>query len=121
LTVHFTNGTTSVFGPSYFTLAADGLSFDGMPILIGGTHPQPTDAILTGSFSPTTVTLFDTSTVKIAPTFSASIPFRAGGLSDGDLGIIAATPVPAVPEPSTWTLMAAAIAVFLSLRRLQKS
>ena len=41
LTVHFTDGTTSVFGPSYFTLNADGESLDGSPIAIGGSLPLP--------------------------------------------------------------------------------
>lgn len=110
LTVHFTDGTTSVLGSSYFTLSADGLSFDGGPISIGGANPKPTDATLTGSFSPTTITLFDASTLNVSPTFSASIPFRPGGLSDADLQIITATSAgTAVPEPGTWMLVATGI------------
>jgi len=92
LTVDFSDGSTVVYGSSYFTLAPDGLSFDGSVIPIGGANPQPTDATLTGTFSTTTVTLNDGSIQTISPTFSATIlPSSPPNLADGDLGIISAT------------------------------
>ncbi|MGH9663852.1 MAG: hypothetical protein ACRD9L_05475, partial [Bryobacteraceae bacterium] len=56
LLVDFSNGTSHTFGSSYFVLSADGISFDGSPIPIGGTNPTPTDATLTGTFSPLSIT-----------------------------------------------------------------
>lgn len=118
LAVHFTDGTTSNFGASYFTQNADGLSFDGGAIAIGAGKPKPIDATLTGVFNHTALTLFDGSRVDVASGFAALIPFRAGGLSDGDLQIITATSTTAtVPEPATWPLLAAALAALLASGR----
>ena len=47
LTVSFSDGSTSAFGDTYFTLAPDGLSFDGAPIAIGA-GVLPTGSMLTG-------------------------------------------------------------------------
>jgi len=82
LTVHYTDGSSSSFGSSYFTLGADVLSFDGTPIAIGGTSALPTDATLTGLFGVTDVALFDAQAISVMPSFSASIAFNAGGLAD---------------------------------------
>jgi hypothetical protein len=108
LTVHFNDGSTTIFGPSYFTLAADLLSFDGGTIPIGGSIPQPTSATLTGTFLDTTITLNDGSVVTILPGFTATIlPSSGLVLQDSDLAIINATSVTVsgVPEPGTLPLM----------------
>jgi len=109
LLVDFSDGSHVVFGPSYFTLAADGLSWDGSAIGIGGTNPQPVDATLTGTFSPTTIIENDGSVHTIDAGFSATILSSSPpDLADGDLAIISATESStAVPEPASvsWMLM----------------
>ena len=119
LTVDFSNGSTGVFGSSYFTLGLDGISFDGNPIAIGGTNPVPTEATLKGTFSPTTITLFDGSTHTILPTFTAVIlPSSPPTLADGDLAIIdATTGTSTVPEPGSWVLFGTSVACLGVLRR----
>ncbi len=73
LQVDFSDGSSQMLGSSYFTLGSDGLSFTGGIIPIGGANPFPTDAVLTGSFSPTDITLNDGSVVSILDSFSAEI------------------------------------------------
>lgn len=126
LTVDFTDGSQTTFGPSYFTLALDGLSFDGNTIAIGGGNPLPTDAFLTGSFSPLSIVLNDGTAQTILSSFSADIPVNAAGLSDGDFAVINAmtdtTPPPApapAPEPSTWMLLGIGLIGLLTFRRKQ--
>src|ERR1039458_6393013 len=123
LMVDFSSGPPVTYGPSYFTLSLDGISWDGGDIPIGGTNPIPVDATLTGVFSPTALMLFDLSTPNILPGFSATL-FGSGSLGmmqDGDNVIINATEAPssgAVPEPSSWILMAAGAALLaLAVRR----
>lgn len=121
LTVDFSDGSTVVYGSSYFTLAPDGLSFDGSVIPIGGANPQPIDATLTGTFSPTTVTLNDGSIQTISPSFTATIlPSSPPNLADGDIGIISATTttVSGVPEPGAVILLATVIALLFLPGRL---
>jgi hypothetical protein len=120
LTVHFANGSTTVFGSSYFTLAADGESFNGSPIAIGGTNPLPTSATLTGTFSPLTITLNSGgSPQSIQAAFSTTVnPSSGRTLADGDFGIIeATTAVTGVPEPGTWLLTGFGVAVAGVIRR----
>jgi hypothetical protein len=128
LTVHFDNATTQVFGPATFTLSGDGLSFNGSAIPIGGANPHPTDATLTGTFSPLSLTLDDASTVNIEAAFTATISPSVGTLlSDGDLAIIQATTTSGggggggnpVPEPGTMALIGSGVAGLLSRRRHQ--
>ena len=116
LHLDFTGGGTADFGPSYFTLGLDGLSWDGSPIPIGGNNPLPTLAVLTGTFSPTTINVSGIGTQTIEGAFSATIsPGSGSTLSDGDLAIINATPGTGgggggtVPEPSTWLLVSAGL------------
>jgi hypothetical protein len=88
LTVDFAGGGSHVFNSSYFTLDADGLSFDGKQLSTLAGPPTglfgATDAILTGVFSTGNLTLFDGSTATVVREFSATIS-DPGGLSDGDL------------------------------------
>ena len=108
LMVDFNNGTSHTYPSSYFTLAADGLSWNGADIPIGGANPKPIDATLTGSFTPTTIVETDGSVHTINPTFTTTFS-DSPTLVDGDLGIIYATDAGggAVPEPArvSWILM----------------
>ena len=117
LTVDFTHDKTEVFGSSYFSLALDGISFDGATIATGLFNAKPIDATLTGTFSPTELTLFDGSTVSILPTFSVTIESSAGvglPLLDGDFAIIEAT---TVPEPRSVFLVFTCFGVVLLFRK----
>jgi hypothetical protein len=104
LTVEFSSGLPMVFGPSYFSLSSDGFSLDGGTIPIDGANPQPTRAILTGTFMPTAVTLFDGTTDVLEPVFVASIfPSAGTTLQDQDLALVSG--ISSVPEPGTWVLL----------------
>lgn len=124
LTVDFSNSTSEVFGSSYFSLSSDGISFDGGTIVTGGANPVPLDATLTGTFSPTSVTLFDGSTDTISSDFTATIESSSGvgsPLNDADLAIIYATTSGGspVPEPSSlFLVMTCAGALLLFRKRL---
>jgi hypothetical protein len=125
LQVDFSDGSTTAFGPSYFSLSPDGFSFNGGVIPIGGANPQPIDATLTGAFSPTSLTLNDGSTDTIGGSFSASIPPSSPpNLSDGDLAVIYATttntgppPVTSTPEPGSILLLGTIVAIVVLCRR----
>src|ERR1039458_2077963 len=108
LVVDFVGGGTATFlpGSGYFSLAPDGESFNGTAIPIGGTNPEPIDATLTGTFSPTSI--LDPGADSILPTFSVFFS-DSPNLVDGDLGVIFATEGTAgssTPEPGTWMLLA---------------
>src|SRR5690348_14740305 len=124
LIVDFSDGSITNFGASYFTLGPDGLSLHGNPIAVGGTNAQPTDATLTGDFSPLTVTLNDGSTQNIEAAFSATIlPSSPPNLSDADLAVIFAKSAggpPSVPEPSTWLLFMTAFVGVFALRQFER-
>ena len=108
LVVSFSDGTSETVGSSYFSLAPDGLSFNGTPISIGSPNPQPTGATLTGALSPTSVTLFDGTTETLDPSFTAIIsPSSGSNLQDGDLVEIDATTttLSGTPEPQSWLLL----------------
>jgi hypothetical protein len=113
--VDFSSGPPHTYGPSYFTLSLDGISWNGGDIPIGGTSPIPVDATLTGVFSPTSLTLFDSSTPTILPGFSATLLGSGvrGLMQDGNNVIINATGASGAPtpEPSSWILMAAGAAL----------
>lgn len=74
---------------TYFTLAPDGLSYNGAAIPIGGTNPTPISAVLTGMFSPTTGLSGTDSGAILAP-FSVTLS-DSPTLMDGDVAVIDAT------------------------------
>ena len=124
LTVTFASGPSETFGSSYFTADPDG-SFDGIAESITSGQPSgfkgATGATLSGSFSPTTVTLYDGTTVTLSPGFTASIS-NLTGLADGNLGLIDAstsgiTPPPPVPEPESLVMVGTGLAALAGFRR----
>src|ERR1700742_599904 len=116
LTVDFLGGPSHTFDSSYFTLDADGLSFDGEQLSTLAGPPtglfNAVDATLTGTFSPGFLTLFDGSMVSIAPGFSVSLGGAKQTLQDGDFGVINAVET---PEPATWTMVGMGLIGLLSL------
>jgi hypothetical protein len=127
LVVDFSDGSTTTFGSSYFTLSPDGESLDGSSIAIGGLSPQPTSAILSGDLTPTTITVNGTpTTVNSAFDTATILPSSPPNLSDGDFAIINADtgvtpPPPSVPEPDmTWTLLVGSFIVLTFARRLRR-
>lgn len=86
LSVGVAAATTVIYPSTYFTLAPDGLSYDGTAIPIGGTHPKPVSATLTGMFSPTTVSTASGS-ITILPTFTTTVS-GSPTLVDGDTAVI---------------------------------
>jgi hypothetical protein len=119
LTLDFATGPSETFDSTsgYFTLAPDGLSYNGQDIFNISTDPV-TSAILTGNFSTTTVSLVGGGTVTIGSTFKATItPSSGTNLADGDFALITATtstgPPPGItPEPETWALFCAGLLGF---------
>jgi hypothetical protein len=119
LTVDFSDGSSTVFGPSHFTVGPDGLSLFGPGVDISGSNPQPTEAVLAGTVSHRFFTLYDGSIWVTRPPFalanstgtgnpllvhpagSCSGP-STGCLQDGDLAVIYVAASPAVPEPVAW-------------------
>ena len=73
---------------TYFTLAADGLSYNGTAIPIGGTNPIPISATLTGDFSPTTG--LPVGSGNILMPFSVTLS-DSPHLLDGEVAVIDAT------------------------------
>jgi hypothetical protein len=115
LTVDFANGTSEVFGPSYFTLDSDGLSLDGEQLSTLSSAPTglfgADEATLTGDFSAGDVMLNGGGTINILSSFSATIN-DPSGLSDDDLAIIDATQT---PEPPSWMMLATGLLLILFL------
>ncbi len=106
LTVDYSGGGSHVFDSSYFSLDADGFSFDGEQLSTLAGPPTglfgATDAFLTGIFSTSDFTLNDGTMAMVSPNFSAALTDANGLLSGGDLAVIDASPV---PEPATWTML----------------
>ena len=121
LVVQFSDGSTTTFGPSYFTLNPDGESLDGSPVAIGGVSPQPTEASLSGDLTPTTIDVSGTPTMVDASFDTATIlPSSPPNLADGDFAVINAEPaaVSATPEPDMiLTLILGSSMVLILARR----
>jgi hypothetical protein len=124
LDVKFSSGPDAIFGSSYFTLNADGISWMGnqLSTIVDQTQNGLAGAIsatLTGSFDTTTFLLFNDNTAMVSPTFSATISDPTG-LADGDFAIIDATtssgPPPTVPEPTPFLLIGTGLLAMLGLR-----
>ncbi len=114
LTLNFVGGVSESFGSSYFTLAGDGLSFNGSTISI--SLPVKS-AVVTGDFSPTTWTLNDGSTFTAGSAFTATITDSSGTLVDGDFAVIVGTSgAHIIPEPGTWLMVAAGFAILMLIR-----
>jgi hypothetical protein len=125
LVVDFSDGSTTTFGSSYFTLNPDGESLDGSPIAIGGVSPKPTSAILTGDLAPTTIDVSGTSTTVASSFDTATIlPSSPPNLADGDFAIINAEPgvaPPPIPEPDMiWTLLVGSFMALIFARRRRR-
>jgi PEP-CTERM motif len=116
LTVNFSNGTTQVFGSSYFTLNSDGISFVGNPL---STLNPVSNATLTGAFSTTTFNLNNGTSVTVGSTFSATLlPSSGTTLQDQDFVVIYGnTSVATTPEPESLTLMGTGLAALMAFRR----
>lgn len=122
LLVSFASGPDEIFGSSYFTVNADGISWTGNPLSTGIAQPGglagAVSATLTGTFDTTTLLEFDGTIVTIDPNFSATISDPLG-LSDGDFGLIDATAAgtpPVVPEPPPFFLLGTGTLALLGLR-----
>ncbi len=114
LALNFAGGSSESFGSSYFTLAPDGLSFDGATLSIS---TAVTSAVLTGDFGVTAWTLNDNSTFTASPSFTATITDPSGTLPSGDFAVIYRSSQTSVtPEPATWLLLAAGFAALLLFR-----
>ena len=98
-----------VFGPSYFSLNADGISLDGT--MISTLNPILT-ATLVGSFNTTSLTLNDSSHVTINPNFSIFLSDPMGPLQDGDNVILYGTTTNSIPEPSTFAVLGSGFGSF---------
>jgi hypothetical protein len=103
-----------------FSLDADGISWDGSSVS-ASTVEALTSITLTGTLSPTTVTLFDSSTVTLDSSFSAVLTDPTG-IKDGDLVVIFASAGTGggggtVPEPESLVLVASGVAGLAGLRR----
>jgi len=113
LTVHFSDGSITAFGPSYFTLNLDGESLDGSPIAIGGVSPKPTSAVLTGDLTPTAIIVNGTS-MTVNGAFDTATITDTPILVDGDFAIInAETGGSIIPEPNMMSTLA--VGSFLAL------
>lgn len=117
LTVYFAGNVSVTYGSSYFTLAGDGLSWNGDQLSTLNGAPTgllgAISATLTGTFVENTVQFNGISTAGIEDlNFSAAITDSSGFLQDGDYELINAT---ITPEPSTWLLLATGVLGFLIL------
>ena len=107
LTVQFSDGTTQTLDLGDFSLSADGESLDGMPFAVGGTSPQPVEAMLSGTLSPTSITV---GSPPVTETIDAS--FTAPTLGG---------PVSIVPEPDMLlTLLWASFMALILSQRLRR-
>ncbi len=124
LVVIFSDGSSEDFSSSAFTLALDGLSFDGPTIAIGGLV-VPVSATLTGHLSPSLIDVDGGGSVTVNLAFApASLTDPTGGpLEDGDFATIyAVTGGGTAPEPGTLLLLGTALlaVAFFHRKRLSR-
>jgi hypothetical protein len=116
LTVDFADGTSETLDASDF--ASDGFGgFDGTGSFDLAGDPI-TEAILTGTLSPTSVTLTDgTTTETLAGTYSATLTDPSGTLAEFDAVEIDASTAAVVtsPEPGSELLLAAGLLSLLGM------
>ncbi len=114
LTLDFSSGPPKTFGPSYFTLAPDGLSFNGNTVSI---TTAVTKATVSGNFATTSWTLNDGTSFTASPDFVASVTDSSGTLMDGDFAVIYATSSSSpVPEPGMRMVLAIGLGGLLLFR-----
>jgi hypothetical protein len=111
------SGSDAPYATTTFSLAPDGISWDGSPADFTGA----TSATLTGTFVETTLDLSDGSTVTIDPTFSAVISDPTG-LTESDFEYITATnassgPPSLTPEPDDFILVGTGLMALAGIRR----
>lgn len=116
LTVYFASGPPQTFGPTsgYFTLAPDGISFNGTPL---STVNAITKATLTADFSPTAITLNDGTNQTLSAAFSVMLTDVNGPLQDQDFVLISGSTGGTTPEPTSIALMASGLLSMVFLRR----
>jgi len=107
LTVYFAGNASVTYGSSYFTLAGDGISWNGDQLSTLSGAPTgllgAVSATLTGTVVESTAQLnYGDLALVETPNFSATITDPSGYLQDGDLQVIDIT---VSPEPSTWLLL----------------
>ncbi len=109
-------GSGAPYDPTTFTLASDGISWDGSPADFTGA----TSATLTGTFVETLLDINDGTTVTIDPSFSAEISDPTG-LTESDYEYITTTTGstgPSVtPEPDDFILVGTGLMALAGIRR----
>ncbi len=113
LKLTFVGSPPQTLDQSQFMLNTDGLSYTGKDHFDLDSNPI-TAATLTGTFSATTITLSNGTTVRVSPMFSATIVDASGKLKDQDFAIIDATSTTsATPEPGSLLLISSGVLVLL--------
>ncbi len=112
LTVTLSDSSVHTF--TDFILAADNLSYVGADLFVVGATPSIASASLTGTFSTTTWTLSNGSSVTVLPNFNVLLTDPG----EGDFALITASTVAsAVPEPGMAAMLTASLGALVLFRR----